>query len=188
MIACSNRKEDGEVLLKLVPSTLLCAEDDTLTVNLFADATQVNAQQWMTSLGTISTNGVWIAPAHVETDSVPVTITATYQQKQASTLLYIRKKALLQTLVRYAQTIQPLLNSNCNFSGCHANGSRAGKVELSIYDSVLKNVIPYSADASKLYYSLIKTDPLRVMPPAGKLHASKIQSVWLWIEQGARNN
>jgi Planctomycete cytochrome C len=116
------------------------------------------------------------------------TIKATYQKQQSTVQLKITKKAFQQPVVSYAQTIKPLLANNCNFSGCHANGSRGGKVELSVYDSVKTSVFPFNADASKLYFSLIKTDPLRVMPPAGKLHADKIQSVWLWIEQGALNN
>lgn len=187
-ITCKNAKEDAAPVLHILTSQLICAEGDSLNLQLMADNQQVSATQWTTSTGTIDNTGKLIAPAHIDMDTIPVTIVAAYQNQQTSVQVKITKTAFKQTAVSYTQTIQPLLTNNCNFSGCHANGSRAGKVELSIYDSVRTNLIPYNAPASKLYFSLIKTDPLRVMPPAGKMHAGNIQAVWLWIEQGARNN
>lgn len=188
VISCTSETDSSDVLLKIVSPSQQCAENEQLSMSLVADGKPVTASKWTASIGTIDNTGNWIAPSHIETDTQQATITATYSNQNTTVRIAVSKQAFKQPSVSYTQTIRPLLTNNCNFGGCHANGSRAGKVELSSYDSVLKSVIPYSADASKLYYSLIKTDPLRVMPPAGKLHADKIQSVWLWIEQGAINN
>ena len=187
-VACTHAKDEPQPVLRIVSPKILCVEGDSVSVKLLADNRQVLAGSWSTTLGTIDDIGRWIAPTHTEADTVPVSIVAAYQNQQTTIQLHITKRASQQPAVSYTQTIQPLLVANCNFKGCHANGSRAGKIELSGYDSVRTSVIPYNAPASKLYYSLIKTDPLRIMPPAGKLHADKIQSVWLWIEQGALNN
>jgi hypothetical protein len=180
--------EDGTPELRIQTPQFICAEGDSITLQLMADNKQVSANQWITSSGTIDNTGRIIAPAHIDLDTVLATIVAVYQKQQTSIQVKMTKASFKQPPISYTKTIQPLLVNNCNFSGCHANGSRAGRVELSIYDSVRANLIPYNAAASKLYYSLIKTDPLRIMPPAGKMHAASIQSFWLWIEQGARNN
>jgi hypothetical protein len=186
--ACKNEPEENSILLNIEAPKLVFSEGDSIIFRLKANNNQVAADTWTTTIGNIDNSGNWIAPLHISADTILAMIVATYQNKQTSIQIQITKKAFQENTVSYALTIQPLLANNCNFSGCHANGSRAGKVELSVYDNVKNNVIPFNADGSKLYFSLIKTNPLRVMPPAGKLHANKIQSVWLWIEQGARNN
>ncbi|MES2560208.1 MAG: hypothetical protein V4590_10730 [Bacteroidota bacterium] len=186
--ACTHTREELTAVLSISSSKTMYVENDTVIFQLSANTKPVTAESWTASLGNINNTGRWIIPAHIYDDTIPATITASYKDRQHTIEVSIVKKALQQPAVSFTQTIQPLLTSNCNFNGCHANGSRAGKVELSCYDSVQNSVIPFHADASKLYFSLIKTDPLRIMPPAGKLHANKIQSVWLWIEQGARNN
>lgn len=188
IFACTNSKMEISPLLSFFAPQSECAEGDTLIFQLRANNQPVTADSWTTTLGNIDNTGKWIAPTHIETDTIIATVVAAYQNQQNILEITVTKKSFQQPAVSYAQTIQPLLTNNCNFSGCHANGSRGGKVELSVYDSVRTSVIPFNADASKLYFSLIKTDPLRIMPPAGKLHADKIQFVWLWIEQGARNN
>lgn len=188
LYACTNTKEETTPVLSFYSPPTVCVEGDTIPFQLRANNEPVADASWTTTLGSITNTGRWIAPAHIDADNMHATIAAVYQNQQTMLEITITKKAFQQPLVSYAQTIQPLLTNNCNFSGCHANGSRGGKVELSVYDSVKTSIIPFNADASKLYFSLIKTDPLRIMPPAGKLHPDKIQSVWLWIEQGARNN
>ncbi|MES2778849.1 MAG: c-type cytochrome domain-containing protein [Bacteroidota bacterium] len=188
LYACTNTKEEIPPVLSFYLPQSVCYEGDSLSFQLRANGEPATADSWTTTLGGIDNIGRWIAPYHIDADTVLATIVASYKNQQNILTIRITKKAFQQPAISYAQTIQPLLTNNCNFSGCHANGSHAGKVELSVYDSVKTSVMPYNADASKLYFSLIKTDPLRVMPPAGKLHADKIQSVWLWIEQGAKNN
>ena len=186
--ACKNTPDETDSLLHIAIAQSVWAEGDTVGLQLMLNNEPISAESWTTTLGTINNEGKWIAPTHIELDTIRCTIAAFYKKKQGRVLIKVTKKAFQQPTISYAQTIQPLLTNNCNFSGCHANGSRGGKVELSVYDSVKKSVLPFNANASKLYFSLIKTDPLRVMPPAGKLHPNKIQSVWLWIEQGAQNN
>ena len=138
--------------------------------------------------GLIASNNIYIAPATILNDSTWVTLYAQTATQTASRKILLVKAQATDTVISFAKTIQPLLVANCNFSGCHGNGSSAGRVELSQYDSVVKFVVPYQPGKSLLYASLIKTDPLRRMPPAGPLHPYKINWVSKWIEQGANNN
>lgn len=136
-------------------------------------------------IGKITTAGYYMAPFSLLKDSTPLWITATDGRNSVSKGLIIVKRSKQDTPVSFKQTIMPLLEGNCNFKGCHGNGSRAGKVSLEGYDSVIAFVIRYQPTRSLLYQSLIKTDPLRRMPPAGPLHAYKIGHVYAWIEEGA---
>jgi hypothetical protein len=167
----------------------ICYEGDTVAIQVWVNEVLYT--------GTIHWNTIHINHSHdhyqfiaptITTDSVLVSLTAQLENQTVTQSISIRKEALRHPLISYAQTIQPLLTNNCNFSGCHGNGSRAGKIELSVYDSAKHYVAPFNASSSLLYIALVKTDPLRVMPPAGQLHDYKIEEVRLWIEQGAQKN
>lgn len=133
-------------------------------------------------------NGYYYAPSTLLKDSTPVWITATDGNSQISMGVLLIKRSAADTVISFSQVIMPLLVANCNFKACHGNGSRAGKVSLEGYDSVMLHVKPYQPKSSLLYQSLIKTDPLRRMPPAGPLHGYKVNFVYAWIEQGAVRN
>lgn len=90
--------------------------------------------------------------------------------------------------VNFSTQVLPLFVKNCNFRACHGNGSKAGNVELSNYANTMEAVVAYKPEQSLVYISLIKTDPLRRMPPAGPLHQPQVDLVRKWIAQGAKNN
>jgi hypothetical protein len=138
--------------------------------------------------GRISNGLLYIAPGSIAGDSLNVTITATSLDKSAAVTITVVRRNSSDTTFTFNQHIMPLLTSSCNFQACHGNGSRAGGVNLATYDSVFLHLVAYQPEFSKLYQSLIKTDPLRRMPPAGKLHPHQINRVFRWIEQGALNN
>lgn len=138
--------------------------------------------------GRINNQLIYIAPSSIAGDSLNVSITASSLDKSATAAITILRKNADDTTFTFSQHILPLLTSSCNFQACHGNGSRAGGVNLENYDSVLLNVVAYQPEFSKFYNSLIKTDPLRRMPPAGSLHPHQINRVFRWIEQGALNN
>ncbi len=181
--------EEAEKDLSTTFSATTCYEQDTIHIQVFLgnEIYKGNVVWNNINVSKVNNEYIFIAPA-IYTDSSALLLTAQVTEQTYSQTILVTKRAFQHTPVSYQATVQPLLTSNCNFSGCHANGSRAGKVELSVYDSVMKSVVPYNAAASLLYASLIKTDPLRIMPPAGKLHDYKIEEVRLWIEQGAKSN
>jgi hypothetical protein len=189
-VSCKHEQEQTpETNLQLSFSTTSCYDGDTIMISAYVNGTPYTGElNWNGAVIEHSGYSYSAITPLIYTDSTSLLITAQLGTQKISQVIRIKKRALSKPIVSYLNTIQPLLNSNCNFSGCHGNGSRAGKVELSCYDSTLKSVAPYNANASLLYIAMVKTDPLRVMPPAGKLHDDKIEHVKTWIEQGAGKN
>lgn len=139
-------------------------------------------------IGTLNEAGYYIAPSSLLHDSLRVTFTAQSGNHVRTASTTVLKSDRNDTVISFGHTIMPLLQANCNFSGCHGNGSKAGNVDLSDFTSVIRHVVPHKPAQSLLYLSLIKPDPSRRMPPAGALHAYRIAYVRKWIEQGALNH
>jgi hypothetical protein len=190
VISCEHKPDETSLVkLELSVSQTNCYEGDTLHLLVSVNDKPYSGNiRWNRSEIVRSGDSYNFIVPSIQSDSLFTKITATIESQTSSQTIQVSKRAFKYPLVSYQNTIQPLLTGNCNFSGCHANGSRAGKVELSCYDSTLKSVAPYNSNASLLYIALVKTDPLRVMPPAGRLHDYKIEDVRVWIEQGAKNN
>jgi hypothetical protein len=189
LISCKHEKEETqEATLEIIVSeSEWLHEEDSLQLALKENDQIVTSGSWTATSGNITSEGLFFAPV-ISTENEEIIVSASYRNKKVSTSLFVSKKAFLDTDVSFSQTVLPIFVSNCNFNGCHGNGSRAAQVELSCYDSVFKSIIPYNAAGSRVYFSLIKTDPIRIMPPAGKLHQNKITAVKTWIDQGAKNN
>lgn len=134
------------------------------------------------------TAGYYKAPSSLLNDSQQVVITAVTTTQSWSKKILILKRDASDTVISFNQTIMPLMVGNCNFRGCHGNGSKAGKTDLSTYESTLNSLVKHQPGKSLLYLSLIKPDPIRRMPPAGALHEYRIAYFRKWIEQGALNN
>lgn len=187
-VACQNEPQtDQPISLELNTLTTRVYTGDTVMLFLKGNINN-DAVTWNIPAEQRNDSFIWVVQ-RITTDSIVQPVSATLKSQSISRLFSIINRAYRDSVVSFSRTVLPLMQANCNFSGCHGSGSRAGRVSLHNYDSILfYSVIPYEAASSKLYYSLIKTDPLRVMPPAGKLHAYKIESVRLWIEQGAKQN
>ncbi|MFM7015227.1 MAG: hypothetical protein ACKOX3_02760 [Bacteroidota bacterium] len=92
--------------------------------------------------------------------------------------------------VSYNNDVKRILSANCNFEGCHGgNGHNKGSLET--YESVMSfgEVKAGDAHRSKLY-RLITGRSGPKMPPSGysEVSASDIKTLYIWIEQGAKNN
>jgi hypothetical protein len=92
----------------------------------------------------------------------------------------------------YASDVQPIFNSNC--VSCHGGSSpRAGYSLTSRAGAMgngsdsLPNVVPGSADASKLYRVVAGLEQPQ-MPPGQSLAAVSQQTIKNWIDKGAKNN
>ncbi len=91
-------------------------------------------------------------------------------------------------LVSFSNDVQGIIIGNCTQSGCHPSSSDHEKFSLVTYDDVLKIVEPGNARNSKLYETI--TGHGTLMPPSSQssLTDQQIKYIYLWIEQGAKNN
>ena len=102
-------------------------------------------------------------------------------------------KTDLSTLkdVSYSLDIKPIMASNCTQDGCH--NSHNGEVfSLESYDDLLSGDLVKTVDAhgSKLYKVITNHGGEQQMPPPPLplLSSDQIKLVYVWIEQGAKNN
>jgi hypothetical protein len=95
--------------------------------------------------------------------------------------------------VSFQQDIQPIFNTNCATSGCHAGTKPAGTLNLEAsvaYENLTDPKSGYldtvNPKASLLYTSM--TSVTNPMPPNGKLSKCTSDRILKWIEQKAKNN
>ncbi len=89
-------------------------------------------------------------------------------------------------LLSYQDDIEPLW---VQCTGCHKEGGDAPNMLDDSYDNLLDGyVIPFDADASILYKSLLGIDGVELMPPGSGWPTSKSNLVRDWINQGALDN
>lgn len=93
--------------------------------------------------------------------------------------------------VYYFKDIQPILNSNCAFSGCHDANSAQDGVILTNYQQTIStgDVRAFNLDGSDLYEVITENDTDKKMPPPPRNPLSKEQKdlIAKWIMQGAKN-
>lgn len=101
-------------------------------------------------------------------------------------------KADLSSLkeVSFASDIQPILAANCTQSNCHNVGGR--EFSLVTYNDVMSGGEIKAGDAhgSNLYQTISNHGFAETMPPSPlpPLSTDQIKLIYLWIEQGAKNN
>lgn len=185
--ACENNPQTADLPIQIAPTSVKLLEGDSI---LFTTNQAIENTTWTLSpnFGSIHVNGWFKSPNQISTEELRLTLTANKESMSSNSTIIINKRASSKPIVSYAQTIKPIFETNCNFITCHGNGSRAGGVDLSNYDSLTKHLIPFASHQSLIIYSLMKSDPLRRMPPAGPLNASKMESIITWIDQGAKDN
>lgn len=172
--------------LKRLPHLFTIKTSDSLVIKINRDF--IGRDFYLEpNIGVLRNDYVYFSPSSIARDSTLVMIKLTENNQTVASILLIKQDAG-DTIVSFQRVMMPLFISNCNFQGCHGNGSRAGKVSLINYDSTIKHVVTYQPERSLLYLSLIKADPLRRMPPAGPLNGNRMIWVKKWIEQGCLNN
>ncbi|MBS1915396.1 MAG: hypothetical protein JST87_03905 [Bacteroidetes bacterium] len=86
------------------------------------------------------------------------------------------------TNVTYANSITPILQSNC--TGCHSGGSPSGGVDLTTYANVLIQI-----NNGKLWGDVSHASGYNAMPVGGaSLSACDLNIINNWIKKGAPNN
>ena len=94
--------------------------------------------------------------------------------------------------ISYKNDIQPILNASC--VNCHGNN---GGLSVGTYNNLMKGtsnngpvVIANNGNGSLIVKKLQGVAPGSRMPrePADKWSESKIETIKIWIDQGAKNN
>jgi hypothetical protein len=87
----------------------------------------------------------------------------------------------------FSGDIQRILSANCNFPDCHGVGGE--ETGLNTYEEVKGHVEAGNARQSTLY-RVVTGRSTEEMPPSGyaKLSGDDIRLIYIWIEQGAKNN
>jgi len=103
--------------------------------------------------------------------------------------VYVEPK--VPEVVSFKQHIIPLLNRNCNSSGCHSGIKPQGNLNLEpakAYNQLSSKQLidTLRPKQSAIYAAMTSID--RPMPPSGKLDTFYIQTMLKWIEQGAKEN
>jgi hypothetical protein len=93
--------------------------------------------------------------------------------------------------VYFTNSVQPLLQSNCAYAGCHDAVSRKDGVDLSSYAKIIATgkIRPGDPNNSELYKVLFKTGDDRMPPPPNAALSTEQKNIlYKWILQGAKNN
>lgn len=90
--------------------------------------------------------------------------------------------------VYFVNDVQPILNSNCAYSGCHDASTHSDGVDLSTYDKIISTgeIEAGEPDKSELYEVIAEGE----MPPDpnNPLSNDQKQIIYDWIAQGAKYN
>ncbi len=93
--------------------------------------------------------------------------------------------------VSFSSDIQVIIAGNCTQSGCH-NAQGDAEFPLTTYDEIISEGEIKAGDArgSKFYQVISNHTFENLMPPAPlpMLSDDQIKLIYLWIEQGAKNN
>lgn len=100
---------------------------------------------------------------------------------------------VLPDSVSFSKHIIPLLNKNCNTSGCHSGLSPEGKLNLEpavAYSKLSKKGSGYidtiNPKNSVLYSAVVSAS--NPMPPTGRLDDCSIELIYKWMQQKGKNN
>ncbi len=96
--------------------------------------------------------------------------------------------------VSFAKDIYPILQANC--IGCHQPAKKQGGYLMTDFESLLAKgesgnpaIVPGKSSESYIIHEIVPIDGKAEMPKNGKpLHASEIELIQRWIDQGAKND
>ena len=84
--------------------------------------------------------------------------------------------------ISFSEDVRPLFQSSC--WKCHGSGTQLGKLDLSSKDSASRVLAPGDALKSRLYRMVAGLEK-PAMPMGGILTARQVETIRLWIDQGA---
>jgi len=92
--------------------------------------------------------------------------------------------------VSFSKDVLPILIGNCDQATCHSSSASAELFPLDNYQDVMQygEITPHDALSSNLYKSVSGRGLVSQMPPDKPLAEADLQTIFLWIQQGAKNN
>ena len=87
--------------------------------------------------------------------------------------------------IDFAKDVQPILRQNC--VPCHGPAQQSSGLRLDRKSAVIsrRGVVPGSSENSFLYHRIVGNDYGMQMPPTGALRPEQINTIKMWIDQGA---
>jgi len=89
-----------------------------------------------------------------------------------------------QDTVCFEKDILPVFLNNCSVAGCHDQQTGSGGYIFTDYNSIMKGIIPFKAEGSIVYKSIIG-EGASFMPPGQELLENEKILIRKWIGQGA---
>ncbi len=92
--------------------------------------------------------------------------------------------------VSFTTDILPVIGASCQEAGCH--GANGGEFALLNYDDMMldSRIVANQPYQSKIYKAIVsqKKDKVMPVPPRKPLTETQIETIFIWIKQGAQNN
>ena len=88
--------------------------------------------------------------------------------------------------VSFKSEVLPIFQTNCAM--CHGKDKQEAELDVTTYNGIMKGVTSGIANKSDIYNAI--TSAIAIMPPAPHevLNQDQRSLVYVWIEQGAKNN
>jgi hypothetical protein len=94
--------------------------------------------------------------------------------------------------VSFSHDVQAIITGNCTQSGCHEGNTGGGEdlFPLVTYNDIIEQVNKGNGRDSRIYQAITGKGGTKLMPPSpqAKLTDDQIGLIYVWIEQGAKNN
>ena len=91
--------------------------------------------------------------------------------------------------VSFSGDVIPILNTNCNYSGCHATGGVAPDLTAEVaYYSLVNGYVNTSIPEESILFKAIQGSGAPLMPPGGQMVLDNRKIIYDWIRTGAKNN
>lgn len=111
-------------------------------------------------------------------------------------------KTTIDRLSKLSEIQKQIFTTNCALSGCHAGTPLQANLNLtsgnafsnlvnvtSLLNPNFKRVVPGNSEQSFIIKMLRNTgEGTSIMPPTGKISDNLIDSIAVWIDNGAKNN
>jgi hypothetical protein len=129
---------------------------------------------------------IFVKPLRILLACLVITLTACYYDNEEDLYGSTTTTCDLQTVVKFSETISPLISSQCGTSGCHSTASKAAGISLGTYDAIKS----YITSSKAVFLGSIKRESsYSPMPKGGtKLSDCNIQKIESWINAGMLNN
>jgi hypothetical protein len=183
--------------LEVVPSTATIGLGESQQFTAVVTGLTDTSVRWeiLSGVGTLSSDGLFTAPASIPSDTVESVLLATANADTtltATATVRIGKPVVDPNLVCFSRDVLPIFRGNCAISGCHDIETHEEERIYLTYEGITAkkdDIRPGNPNESKIYKMLTDSEPDDRMPPAPQLPltAEQISTIRRWIEQGAKN-